>query len=307
MIERMSTPRALTAWLAMAAVLMLSIPAAAEQGPVPSPAAGSVALLAVPAVAGELPRTDPDSPSWKQATAVEVALYPQDWTEPKVLVPGVARVDVSSLHDGAWIAFLLSWSDPTDDRVISIGRFSDAVSVQIPTLPGADLSEIAMGQQGKAVEIQFWKAAWQEASEGRPTTSKTLYPNLWVDRYPEECVKDKNAEAVATRTLASRAAANPTQPRLKAGSSPVQDLLAEGFGTLTALPDQRSVGRGVYKDGRWRVVIARPLAPLTRHEAVLVPGRHASAAFAIWDGSAGQAGARKMRSDWLGMNLGDRR
>ena len=74
---------------------------------------------------------------------------------------------------------------------------------------------------------------------------------------------------------------------------PVEDLLAEGPGTITHNPEQRSAGRGSRTDAGWQVVIVRPLP------AKLGPGSRSQIAFAVWNGAQEEVGARKMRSAWV--------
>jgi DMSO reductase family type II enzyme heme b subunit len=75
---------------------------------------------------------------------------------------------------------------------------------------------------------------------------------------------------------------------------PVQDLLAEGPGTLYPAAETRSTGSGKREgqDG-WAVTIVRPLP-----NGVTTGGR-TQVAFAVWQGAQGEAGPRKMRSAWL--------
>ena len=41
--------------------------------------------------------------------------------------------------------------------------------------------------------------------------------------------------------------------------TPVEQAMAEGFGTLSTQKQQDARARGAYEDGRWTVVITRPL------------------------------------------------
>jgi DMSO reductase family type II enzyme heme b subunit len=75
------------------------------------------------------------------------------------------------------------------------------------------------------------------------------------------------------------------------GEHAVQDLIAEGPGTLAPAKARSSEGRGRYTGVTWDVVITRPL-----------PARSSSGrtqiAFAVWQGRLQEVGARKMRSVW---------
>jgi DMSO reductase family type II enzyme heme b subunit len=77
------------------------------------------------------------------------------------------------------------------------------------------------------------------------------------------------------------------------GKSAVQDLMAEGPGTLTQAPESRSQGKGRHVQNTWQVVVVRPLP------ASLDARGRSNVAFAVWDGGRDEVGARKMRSVWV--------
>jgi DMSO reductase family type II enzyme heme b subunit len=82
-------------------------------------------------------------------------------------------------------------------------------------------------------------------------------------------------------------------PRTRA----VEDLQAEGPGTITPAPFTASRGTGERTPSGWAVVITRPMPP------GLSPTARTQVAFAVWEGSSQEAGARKMRSAWIGLAM----
>jgi DMSO reductase family type II enzyme heme b subunit len=76
----------------------------------------------------------------------------------------------------------------------------------------------------------------------------------------------------------------------------VEDLLAEGPGTLTPTPSL-SDGHGRRTDGGWEVVLVRPLPE------GLGAGVTGQVAFAVWQGSSEESGSKKMRSVWIPLTL----
>ena len=80
-------------------------------------------------------------------------------------------------------------------------------------------------------------------------------------------------------------------------TNPVEDLVAEGPGTLRSAPKTVSAGRGVRTKTGWAVVLSRPLP-----EGWGAGGR-TQVAFAVWQGSASEVGARKMRTAWTPIKL----
>jgi hypothetical protein len=151
-----------------------------------------------------------------------------------------------------------------------------------------------MGEQGKPVEITFWRASWQAVVDGRGDTIKDLYPGATVDHYPFQAPslekgstaqREMEARYSPARALGNRMAG----PRERA----VEDLIAEGPGTLASAPAAGSDGRGKRTADGWSVLISRRLPD------GLAPGKRSQVAFAVWEGADQEAGSRKMRTGWI--------
>lgn len=250
-------------------------------------------------VAGELPRRDPGSAAWDAAPELVVKLLVQDQAPPKLEVPAVESVRVRALRDDHWVAFRLEWDDATKDELVGPARFGDMVAVQVPSEAGANIPDGAMGQLGRPVRIHLWKAA-NEARLGAKTDAiSALYPNALPDHYPAQAAGGDHKTAMELQYSPARAARNIVA--VKRADSPTEDLLAEGFGSLTAAEVQVSLGKGVHDGKTWRVVIARPLD--TKQGEALALGGRTYAAFAVWQGAAQNVGSRKMRSGWVPLSL----
>jgi DMSO reductase family type II enzyme heme b subunit len=78
----------------------------------------------------------------------------------------------------------------------------------------------------------------------------------------------------------------------------VSTLTAMGFGTLKSLPTQDLAGKGVWKDGIWRVVFIRTLGSSGPEDVSLDSGEFRQIAFAVWDGSNNEGGSKKAISSW---------
>lgn len=132
-----------------------------------------------------------------------------------------------------------------------------------------------MGSKGYPVAILHWKAIWQQDIDNHYQRVKDLYPNTYVETYRfgiEAAIDSKNPVS---------------QPKRK---SPVEELMAEGFGTLTTKPEQKALGSGVYSDGKWSVVFVKPLEKKRSQTAI---------AFALWEGGNQNVGARKNYAPWV--------
>ncbi len=240
----------------------------------------------------------PDDKAWLSVPPYTVALLLQDMVEPRLLEASTEKADVRAITDGTRIAFRLEWTDATQDDVPGVGRFSDACAVQLPVTIQADLPAPQMGEPQRPVEITYWRAFWQSTVNGREDTIKALYPNATVDHYPFEAASlEPGSEAqreMAQRYAPARALDNPMAgPRQR----PVQDLIAEGPGTIRPAPQTRSDGNGARTDKGWAVVLSRPLP------VGLEAGTRTQVAFAVWEGAHQEAGARKMRSAWTPLTI----
>jgi hypothetical protein len=238
--------------------------------------------------------TDPNDPAWTDAPVHLAPLILQDMVEPRQLKATTAQVQVQAISDGSRVAFRLNWTDPTKDDSPKPAHFSDACAVQLPAKVQTDVPAPQMGEAGKTVEISYWRASWQAMADGRPDTVKEIYPGASVDHYPFEAPslpKDSDAQKeMAARYAPARALGNTMAgPRKK----PVEDLIAEGPGSLTPAPAGTSDGKGKRTDTGWTVVLSRQLP------GGLSPAGRSQVAFAVWEGSQQEVGARKMRTGWV--------
>lgn len=258
------------------------------------------ALLESIYVDGPLPVTDPASLLWAQATPVEVPLAGQGTTAPVRLQASTPNVQVRSLSNGTHIAFQVSWSDETlNNRTTLSQQFRDAMAIMFAdsTLPG-----ICMGSRGQLVHIVQWKADWQADIDEGFRDLQHAYPNFWVDHYPYAIGEPpyKLPEAfpgAAKDLLVGWAVGNPFSDPVKV--TPVEDGLAQGFGTITTQDRQDVLGRGTWSGNRWSVVISRRLNTGDAEDLELVPGTQYYLGMAVWDGAEGDVGARKSVTSWM--------
>jgi hypothetical protein len=255
-----------------------------------------IALPPTEVVAGACTRLPADTgdPAWDALPEFPAALLPQDMVEPRQLERSTPLVRVRALCDGRRVAFRLSWQDATRDDEQRPGAFSDACAVQFPAEVQADVPAPQMGEPGKAVEIVFWRASWQAAMDGGEPTLADLYPNASIDHYPFEAGSSRGGTEMALRYAPARALENALAlPR----QSPVEVLTASGPGTLRPAPLGEASGAGVRTGDGWTVMIACPLPRGFERFA------RTQVAFAVWEGSCGEVGARKMRTAWVPFSL----
>ncbi len=239
--------------------------------------------------------TDPSDDAWRQLPEHVAPLILQDLVEPRALVPTTAEVRVRAVTDGREVAFRLEWADATLNDLPGAARFSDACAVQVPAGMDASVPAPQMGEVGRPVEITYWSAAWQAQVNGRGDSITDLYPRAYVDHYPFEAPSLKK-DSPEQQEMADRYAPARALRNTAAGphDTPVQDLIAEGPGTLTPAPTQGSRGQGRRTQTGWSVVITRRLPA-----GLDGPAGRSHIALAVWEGEQHEVGARKMRTGWV--------
>lgn len=246
---------------------------------------------------GALPSTAADG-AWASAPEHTAKLLLQDLVEPRLMKSSTAEVRVRSVNNGSEIAFQLSWADAVVNDLPGPSRFLDGCAVQIPKVREPNPPDPQMGQSTKPVEIAFWRADWQASVNGRKDTITSLYPNASIDHYPFEA-KSLEAGSVAQKEMATRYAPAQAVGNRRVGprETPVEDMIAEGPGTLSPNPGFGSRGKGERTANGWSVVIIRKMP------AGLAPKERTQVAFAVWEGSKEEAGARKMRTGWIPLSV----
>lgn len=263
---------------------------------------GAMALLVVPVAAKaqdevwtvarlpvELNAPDPEAPYWSGVPVRKVSLVAQPMVRPRPRATTTPELLVQLAHDGERLAVRLEWFDPQPDSGGRVGQYSDAVAIQFPMRPADFPPPIFMGTREQPVHILHWRAQYQQDAEhGKPTIHE-LYPNMSIDMYPLE-FRDPglvNPDVTAREQYSpGRAVGNP-QAYVKTG---VDEIVAEGFST-SSVQESLAWGRGVWKDGRWQVVLIRPL--LREGLSEIRPGARSYLAFAVWEGGSHEVGARK--------------
>jgi hypothetical protein len=271
--------------IVLPALLVLVVAAGCRKAPVQA-----TEVIAVSAA--QLP-SGPTDAAWDAAPEYPAKLIAQDLVEPRLAQASTPEVRVQAITNGSEIAFRLRWIDADQNDTAKPGAFVDACAVQVPAKPMPNPPAPQMGESGGGVQIVYWRADWQAWVNGREDNIKSVYPNAEITHYPFQAAslpKDSpEQKEMAKRFAPADASGNRRQgPR----QSPVESLLAEGPGTLAPNPALAVRGAGVRTQDGWAVMLVRPVPQ------GLAPKKRTSVAFAVWQGSNREAGARKMRSGW---------
>jgi hypothetical protein len=238
--------------------------------------------------------TDPGDSLWNDVPEYSAGLLLQDVVDPRLMQPSTREIKVRTITDGVGISFRLQWPDPQKDDVPGPGLAIDSCAVQLPRAIAKEPPSPQMGEANRPVEITLWRADWQASINGKGNTIKDLYPNAAVDHYPFQA-RPLGAGSAGQKEMATR-----YTPALAMGNqrngpreSAVENLIAEGPGTLNPEARAGCRGKGVWTKDGWAVVISRLLP------AGLTPGSRTQVAFAVWQGAQGETGSRKMRTGWI--------
>ena len=247
----------------------------------------------------------PESGIWRLASPVNLHLMPLWWRSNRP-----EEVTVRAVHDGKELAILMVWQDDTNDHTaLRPQDFRDAAAVQFSLT--ANPPFFAMGASGAPVNIWMWKSERQADLEPAFQELEKIYPNLGIDSYPNlmrSPVEQSHRNALTLESdktfVTGWGAGNiVSDPQRK---SAVEDLSAQGFGTLQARPriDQRVDARGVYGQGSYEVMFRRSLTPSGQGAVALKPGSTLPVGFAVWNGSAGDRDGKKSVTIWQELRIG---
>jgi mono/diheme cytochrome c family protein len=230
--------------------------------------------------------TDPFSPIWEGVASTSLVLRPLSARR-----DAVEFVNVASVNNGEQLAIRIQWDDPTHDAFSELRSdlYRDGVAVQFAlgavTLHTHGHNEpfFGMGNRNKPVNIWHWKAGLEEALEAEDDLE---YAGGGVDM-----------DALIFGDIIAEAFSRVSST----GENPVEELNAEGFGTITTQPpeNQNVEGKGEWKDGVWTVVFLRDMIKTGKWDVDFAQRIDpALMAFAVWDGFKEDRNGRKVISVW---------
>lgn len=248
---------------------------------------------------------------FKDAGALSVTLQEQNKAFPNG-GGSVKSISIKAFHDGAYIYFLLEWTDATEDtNILAEDGFRDAVALMFPVgkyavIDVAHPFSPRMGDRDKPVNIWHWKADWEKelnVASGLMDTG-SIYPAMHDDYASDTYnLAIRNTLYTSASFVAGGLAAGNILSLPNRGRS-VEDLNAIGFGTLTTQGHQDVLGNGVWKDGLWHVLITRPLTTTDPNDVQFIPGGDTVFNVAAWNGSNGDRnGQKNISTSWHPIEL----
>jgi hypothetical protein len=230
-----------------------------------NPAMAQTQRIGAWAVSSE-PGLDGSSPEWQSIIPVFLPATAQQVTPP-MGGGAIERVSIRAVHWEERLYVMLEWVDLTADHFSDrVEAFTDSAAIQFPAVAGSEVPYICMGQADQAVNIWHWRSDQQRERPGLPSDG-------YVDLYPSD----------DDLYFPGRAAGNPLSQT--GGREAVQNLVAGGFGTLTATDNGGLDGSGVHVGGRWSVVFSRAFESTGGLQPTFSTTEPVDVSFALWDGS----------------------
>jgi DMSO reductase family type II enzyme heme b subunit len=146
----------------------------------------------------------------------------------------------------------------------------------------------------------FFRLEWADATENRDHGDNSVFPDGAAIALP---VNQESPPALITMGMPGNGI-NIWYWRANE-SDRGRHLLAEGYGTSRTLDRDLVNVRGSWRDGRWRVVIARALEVTSIVPvAQLKTGQQTRFGIVVWEGGrAERAGLKSFSGDWIDLKL----
>ena len=287
------------------------------------PVFSSAATIEAVRVQGDIP-VNPSDVFWTnygptKGTSVVLDLQPQMITNPMWPAPATKWVSVKVARNDREIAVRLEWIDPTrNDIMVQSQQYKDQAAVMFPIDQSSPVPPFTMGGEGERVNIWQWKATWNKEGAGKggnemkqdledqydymslgsgsyyiyePGGKLVLVPGQSPSPLQRHTHVDpgmgKNEGVFNPGRATGNILSDNTLRR-----SPVEDLNAEGFSTLTTQSHQDVDGSGNWSNSRWSIVFKRQLKTEDANDTQFV-GRKTSIAFAIWNGNNKERNGQK--------------
>ena len=229
-------------------------------------------------VSGDLPEA-PDDPAWDTAEPMDMRLTGQVVAAPRWQIPSVELVTVQALFNEDDIAFRLVWDDPFKDVVHDADQEFD--TTELSKVGGFNSYVEANDMIPRALETFRDSIAMQFSVKPPSGTKKPHFfrgassdqVHLWVWK------ADLDAES-----------GQGTQEGNARGWK--QPIKVQGE------DDQQVVGKATWDQGRWSVVMKRPLNTGGKNDVQFEPGVFIPMSLNAWDGSNGEHGLIMSLSTW---------
>lgn len=235
-------------------------------------------VLDVLKVEGELPG-DPLDDRWENAVAMDIRLAGQVLAAPRWQNPSIDLVTVRAMYNEQDIAFQIIWDDP----------FKDVIHDQ-----SQELETSAMAQVGAF-------SSFVNANDTIPRKLETFRDSLAL-QFPIKLVEGTKKPHFFRGKVSDPVHLWTWKSDLQAkGENSVEEAVARGWKQPIKVqkPEEQQVqGEAVWDQGRWHLLMTRPLLTDDRNDVQFTEGKFIPMAVNVWDGSNGEHGLIMSLSTW---------
>lgn len=259
------------------------------------------------ALIDEVP-ADMDDPAWQQADVAYFPLTGQMMWDPVNTDPAIRSVSVRAFHDGARVAILCEWDDPS---------FSVAGAQAAAT--GDDDDEWDFGDEEEESEDEdFWGdedegggAAGEVMADqfaiqlpaGQPADNERPYFVMGDSKNPVNLwrwTQDGSLAAVAGEA----GSGHQNLWTEYSGEILLSNQAAKGRDNISDVADGLAIsGQVHYRNGQYRMLVTRDLSGGAATDVQLQPGKFVPVSFWAWDGHRGEHDANGSLSAWYYLRL----
>ncbi len=226
----------------------------------------------------ELPE-DPTDAAWDVAEPMDMRLTGQVVAAPRWQNPSIEMVTVQALFNEKDIAFRLTWDDPFMDVVHDADQEFDPSELQKvggfnSYVEAVDMIPRQLDTLRDAIAMQFAVKAPKGTRKPhffRGSSSDQVHLLVWK--------ADQHAAG----------ARGTTEGNARGWKQPIKDQVEEG---------QQITGQALWDQGRWTVVMKRPLNTGDKGDVQFRPGEFIPMSLNAWDGSNGEHGLIMSLSTW---------
>ena len=142
----------------------------------------------------------------------------------------------------------------------------------------------------------YLRLAWEDGTVDRSTDSTHAFADAVAVQVPS------NASARPPITMGSTD--NPVNVWYWSADGTTDELLAGGPGSTTRFQQSTIVTDATHENGRWYVVLSRPLDASSDHRTAIPNDADMDVALAVWNGSNMERSGKKSVSEWHYLALG---
>ena len=219
-----------------------------------------------------------------------------------VLTTAVAPVLVSARPANQIPVSSVSADDNPQQPTGEAWATAPAVDVPMASAPSgvpnaSDTSVEALRVQSARTDERFYlRLSWRDDTADRNASAPRRFLDAAAIQFP--------VNTSARPPISMGSSRNMVNVWYWSADGESEELLAGGPGTTTAFDSQQVETTATHEDGRWTLVVSRPISATAENRTTLAVDHDVDVAFAVWNGSEMERSGRKSVSEWYHFPLG---